>query len=151
MKTKKKTYVLLVLVITVWGTVAYKIISALNPELPEIHQQEFATNSNYKIKIKVDTFSITQANRDPFLGTYINKPLKDKPKTIVTVKWKPIVYQGIIEKGTDKMFIVSINNQQYLMRKGQSKDSTTLLYGNSKKITMRFRNHSKTFYLNKKQ
>lgn len=136
--------------IAVWGTVAYKIISALHPELPEMQQQEFATNANYKIMTKVDTFSITEANRDPFLGTYVSKPKKDKPKIIETVKWKPIAYQGIIEKGTDKMFIVSINNHQYLMRKGQTKDSTTLLYGNSKNITMRFRNRSKTFYLNKK-
>ena len=76
MKTKKKTYLLLVLVVAVWGTIGYKVVSALNPELPEIKQQSFVENINFKIDTKVDTFSVKLVNRDPFLGTLLKKEVK---------------------------------------------------------------------------
>ena len=150
LKTKKKTYLLLVLVIAVWGTVAYRIVAALNPELPEIKQQDFAVNSNYKVETKIDTFSITKVNRDPFLGTYEKKKPKKSAVKKKTVNWKPIQYQGIVKKGKNRMFIISINGNQHLLKKGQTKDSITLVYGNVKTVKMRYKNSFKTFSLNKK-
>ena len=147
LKNKKKTYVLLVLVITVWGTIAYKIMSALNPELPEIQQQKIAINNNYKVVTTVDTFSISAVNRDPFLGFYTKKPSKLKPRKRIPV-WIPIQYNGIVKRGHNQMFIVSIKGKQHLLKKGQVKDSVKLVYGNSKSITMRYKNSTKKFSLN---
>lgn len=141
---------LLILVLSVWGTIAYKIISAVNPDLPEIQQQEFAVNSNYRVDTKVDTFSITTVNRDPFLGTFLKKPQKNK-LIEKAVQWKPVQYHGTVKRGKDQMFIVSINGKQHLLKKGQSKDSIMLVYGNSKRITMRYKNTSKTFFINQQQ
>ncbi|MBC2844634.1 hypothetical protein [Winogradskyella flava] len=148
MKTKKKTYVLLGLTLAVWGIIAYKIITALNPELPEVEQQDFVVNTNFKINTKVDTFSIAKVNRDPFLGTLVKKESKKTVKRRPAIQWKTISYQGIVKKGSDRMFIVSINGNQNLLKKGQAKDSVTLLYGNTKAITMRYKNQSKTYALN---
>ncbi|WP_299112272.1 hypothetical protein [uncultured Winogradskyella sp.] len=151
MKNKKKTYILLILVLAVWGTIGYKIISALNPDLPDIQQQDFAVNTNYKLDTKIDTFSIQTVNRDPFLGTYLKK--KSKKKTKIKRKetqWKPVHYYGIVKKDKNQMFIVTINNKQYLLKKGQTKDSITLVYGTTKSITMRYKNNSRTFYLKQK-
>jgi predicted ribosome-associated RNA-binding protein Tma20 len=148
LKNKKKTYVLITLVIVVWGTIAYKIIIALNPDLPDIQQKEFAINNNYKVDTKIDTFSITVVNRDPFLGTYTKKPLpkpKLKKKTLI---WKPVKYHGMVKKGNNQMFIISINGTQCLLKKGQITDSIKLIYGNSKSVTMQYKNNSKTFSLN---
>ena len=84
LKNKTKTYVLLVLVLGVWGTVAYKIVAALNPELPEMPQQALRLSNNYRMDTKRDTFSIQRVNRDPFLGT-LERPVTPKkrksPKT----------------------------------------------------------------------
>ena len=81
MKTKKKTYVLLILVVAVWATIGYKVVSALNPDVPEVELNNFATNTNFKMDTKIDTFSIHTVNRDPFLGTLKKKELKKKSGT----------------------------------------------------------------------
>jgi len=133
----------------VWGTIAYKIVSALNPELPDIQPQEFTVNSNYKVETKVDTFSITQVNRDPFLGVLIKKPSRTKVKN-KSVQWQPVIYHGFVKKGNNQMFIVSINGKQHLLKKGQTKDSITVVYGTPKSITMRYKNNSQTFTLKQK-
>jgi len=151
LKTKKKTYLLLVLVVAVWGTLGYKIFSAINPELPEIAKNNFATNGDYKVTTKIDTFSISTANRDPFLGTLLKKKEKQTIRKKKTIAWKPITYQGTIKKKKTKqqIFIVTINGNQYLLKKGQTKDSITLIYGNTKSVTMRYKNQSKSFTLKK--
>ncbi len=140
------------LVLAVWGTVAYKIISALNPELPQIKQYDFATNTNYRIDTKIDTFSIETVNRDPFLGTVLVK--EKKPKKTVKAKpiqWLPVEYQGIVNgtNGKNQIFIISINGNQKLLKKGQTQDSVTLVYGNSKLVKMRYKNQLKSFPLKK--
>jgi len=149
LKTKKKTYLLLVLVIAVWGTIAYKIIVALNPEVPEVQPQAFVSNKNYKIETAIDTFSIATVNRDPFLGTYtVKKTPKSKAKPKVKpVQWMPITYHGSIKNGESQMFIVSINGKQQLLKKGQVKDEVKLLRGTATTVTMRYKNASKTFKL----
>lgn len=148
MKTKKKTYVLLVLVVAVWGTIGYKIVSALNPEIPEVQPQSFAENTNFRIDTKMDTFSVNIVNRDPFLGTLLIKetksPIRKKRKPI---DWKPVTYQGIIKQDKEQIFIVSISGNQYLLKKGQTKDSITLAYGSDKSVTMRYKKQLKSFSL----
>lgn len=141
---------LLVLVVVVWATIGYKVLAALNPEIPEVHQQEFSTNINYKVNTKIDTFSIKTVNRDPFLGTLVKKEVKNSiVKKRKAMRWKQISYQGCIsQKNTNQqIFIVTINGNQHLLKKGQTKDSVTLAYGNSKSVTMRYKNHSKSFTL----
>jgi hypothetical protein len=149
LKTKRKTYVLLILVVVVWATIGYKVVSALNTDVPEVRLNNFVTNTNFKIDTKIDTFSIHTVNRDPFLGTLKKKELKKKVGTKKIVQWKPISYQGTIKQNRQQIFIVTINGAQHLLKKGQTKDSITLTYGDSKSVTMRYKKQSKTFTLKK--
>nr|WP_321232947.1 hypothetical protein [uncultured Psychroserpens sp.] len=148
MKNKKKTYVLLILVIGVWGTIAFKIITGLDPELPETIVQQNATIKDFKITTTVDKFSITIAERDPFLGTVLKKKggtsLK---KRKLTVSWKPVKYLGIVKSNNknQNVFIIEINGNQCLLKKGQMRDSIVLVSGNKKRITLKYRNNVKTF------
>lgn len=136
------------LVLGVWGTIAYKIIAASNPELIALPEQHEIAVKNFKINTAIDEFSISTVDRDPFLGTI----LKKKTETTIkkkknTLSWKPIEYLGIV-KGDYKnqdVFIVAINGKQSLMRKGQTKDSITLVNGNEKRLTLRYKNHQKRF------
>lgn len=151
MKTKKKTYILLLLVVAIWGTIGYEIISALNPELPEVKSQNSLANIDYKVNTVIDTFSIETVNRDPFLGTLLKKPITKTIKKKKSIQWKKITYQGTIKQNKTKqqIFIVTINGSQYLLKKGQIKDSITLAYGNDKSVTMRYKNQLKSFSLKK--
>ncbi len=140
------------LVAAVWATIGFKIISALNPELPEVKQQDFIAKLDYKVNTAIDTFSIATQNRDPFLGAlFKNEPKKTAIKKRRDVEWKNITYQGIIKSGKSKhqIFIVNIDDVQYLLKKGQIKDSVTLVYGNSRYVKVRYKNQSKRYKLKK--
>lgn len=81
LKTKKKTYLLLVVVLGVWGMIGYRIWAGLNPEAPKMVQQDVNINFNPNTGTAIDTFSIQTIARDPFLGT-----LTTKKKLTNTVK-----------------------------------------------------------------
>lgn len=138
------------MVVVVWGIVAFKIVSALNPDLPQTKSQTMALNPDFKIETTVDTFSLHKVNRDPFLGTVYVRPAK---KEVIykqpEITWKQIDYQGYINKENKKqgIFIVTINKQQYLYKKGQTIDSVTLISGSAKHIKMRYKNNIKSFAL----
>lgn len=139
---------LLLLVLGVWGTIAYKIIAASNPGLTESAIQQEITIKNFKVDTAVEKFSISTADRDPFLGTVLKKKTgRTTKKKKNTVSWQPIEYLGIVKGGhkSQDIFIVAINGKQSLLRKGQTKDSITLVNGTKKSLTLRYKNHQKRF------
>lgn len=145
MKTKTKTYLLLVAILGIWGTIAFKITSGLSPDEPEVLAQNVDVTFTPKPQKKVDTFSITTANRDPFLGRLPSSkktPKKTKPSTPapIAIEIPTITYSGLIQKqdATAKVFAVNINNQQYLVKQGQTISDVTLVSGNKSSIRIRF-------------
>jgi len=148
LKNKKKTYVLLFLVVSVWGMISYKVITGLHPDLPELTSQQTLAVQKFKLDTKIDTFSISSVERDPFLGTILKKKSPSTlPKKRKTILWHPITYLGIVKNSRQKqqVFIVSINGKQCLLKRGQTRDSTTLVSGNKNRITLRYKNHQKVF------
>ncbi|ULC57931.1 hypothetical protein MBM09_08355 [Flaviramulus sp. BrNp1-15] len=149
MKNKTKTYVLLAAVLGIWGVVGYKIISTINPPEPEIVTQNFDMAFSPNINTQVDTFSIQKVNRDPFLGTFLgSNKKKSTQKTSNKSKenWVPVIYHGSISKQNtkNKVFIVSINGQQYPMKMGQSINEVKLIKGNSDNILVSYKGERKT-------
>ena len=140
------------MVIAVWLAIGVRALLLLNPSIPEVQQQDYVSTSKFKLNTKIDTFSIHTINRDPFLGTILKAETSKKTlRRKSSIVWKPILYHGLIKQDNtkQKIFIVSINGEQHLLKKGQTKDSTTLIYGNSKSITLRYKNQSKSFTLKK--
>ncbi|WP_303316700.1 hypothetical protein Q4Q34_07805 [Flavivirga abyssicola] len=149
MKNKTKTYALLALVLGIWGIIGYRIVSTINPSAPDVVQQVFEVSFNPKTNTKVDTFSIQVVNRDPFLGTLLvkKKPNKTvKRPTQPKVVWLPVLYHGSISKQNTKakVFIVSINGQQNLMKIGQTINDVKLIKGNNNSITVTYKRARKT-------
>ena len=143
MKNKKSIYILLPIVLFIWGAVLYQFFSFSNNDSIEI------TNSNttvkpFKIKPK-DTFSIKINNRDPFLGKLVSnennttKTIKptSKPKKIVEeVVWPQIGYKGIVSDNKEKIkvYMVIINGKTYLMKKGDEEEEIKLKDGDRETI-----------------
>lgn len=153
MDKKKKTYLLLAAVLGLWGTIGYKVISTLNPDESEVLTENISVDFSPE-KTKVDTFSITQIKRDPFLGKLTRNTTetkKDKSrntkKTDLENPWPQIQYQGMVKKqgASFQIFIVTINQQQYLLKKNQELNSIKLLKGDAKEIHVRFNKETKTF------
>lgn len=137
------------LVLSIWGIIGYRIFSTINPSTSKIAVQDFDMSFKPKTNTEVDTFSIHMVNRDPFLGTLLvsNKSKKrqinfNKPKAL----WAPIIYHGNVSKqhAKTKVFIISIDDQQYLMKIGQTINEVKLIKGNSNTIILAYKGERKT-------
>ncbi|PWH83987.1 hypothetical protein DIS18_05415 [Algibacter marinivivus] len=137
-------------VIIVWGIIGYKIINGMSPDASPLKVQEFNNAFKPKALAEVDPFYIQDVEVDPFLGTLASVKKKQNPRKLAAdLKPKPskiISYGGIVkkQKSSEQVFVVNINNSQYLLKKGQVADSIKLIRGNIKEIVVRYNNISQT-------
>jgi len=146
MKNKKNIYILLPIVLGIWGMVIYRLFSFGNPDtnIP-------ASTSNFTFKpidIKArDTFSIDVNYRDPFLGKIYSKDSQKKNTSHVskvkkdTLIWPNIVYKGLVSdsKEKKKVFLVSINGQTYFMNEKTTEQEVTLKKGDRNTIEVLYK------------
>ncbi len=129
MKNKKVVYLLLVVVVLIWGIIFYRIFSTVGASdnntnsLNNHAKSEVDKNAN-------DTFNIDGNYRDPFLGNMqVDKPviLSTAPKQVVKeekvvqkLAWPSIEYGGMIknQKSNKQLVLVQINGQNNLMKTG---------------------------------
>jgi len=145
-----KTYLLLGLVLVIWGIIGYKLVSAFSPD-SVIASVPGKVDFKRKTIAEKDTFHLFVDYRDPFLGTW-NKEKKKIAKQVVRPKkiaFPPIAYTGSVsgKQTKDHIYFVSISGQQYLMKTGVEKDGVKLLSGTSKSITLRYKGQLKTISL----
>lgn len=134
MKRKKMmTSALLVLCAIIWGTIAWKVYSAMNKETPVELQAASA-----KAKPQPRQTALLLNYRDPFLGDYKTRPSQRnevpdsvkssaKKKHQLSQKQPPeakqieemppnIQYKGIIRMGTNTKAIVCCNGQTQMLK-----------------------------------
>ena len=140
----------MVAVLGIWGIIGYRIISAFSPEIPEVATQEVSVAFNPKPQTAaMDTFSIQLVERDPFLGTLQTKKTNTTPSNYRTIPkdtlWPQIRYGGMVKRQNtaEQIFVITINNQEHLVKKGQTMEDIKLLQGTSKSITVRYKNKQK--------
>ena len=154
MQQKRKTYLLLALVVVVWGILGFRIVKTLSPD-SETSQVIVSTAGISFPEIKNDSFAIRANYRDPFLGTWSksDKPAKTKKKLkkIPQLPKIPIIYSGSMAENGKKgrMFFVTINGKQHLMKLNQTVEMVRLLKGNKQTITVRYPGHTETIALQK--
>lgn len=148
MKNKKSVYVLLPLVLFIWGAVMYQFFSFSTTE------EEVAVPTNeISLKpiqpIKRDSFAINTNYRDPFLGKVYTAKKDSVPKKKKAVKvveplvWPNIQYRGIVSdtKEKSKIFMLVINKKTYLMRKGQTENDVYLKDGDRESVYVKYKGH----------
>lgn len=151
-KKNKKTYLLLAVVLGIWGIIGFKLLKVVNPS--PIKAEELAFNETFvpkQVKAR-DTFSLALNYRDPFLGTvYAPKRTKKPSKKIVKPKTpeKAISYTGFItdKASKEKIFFVTIEGQQHMMVLNQVVADVKLVQGTKNSIKVRYEGHSKTIVL----
>ncbi len=139
------------LVCCIWGLIVYKVFSGLQQEKAPSTAAQFKTTFSRSSNFVVDTFTIQNVNRDPFLGTLLKKPkvVKKVPKPIVRkpeVQWMPLVYNGSIKRddGTSQLFIISVAGEQRILKIGQTFKGVTLLKGSEKEVMLEYKASKKT-------
>ena len=112
MKGKTKTYILIVAFLGIWGTIGYKIVSAMIPEKPKTNLVDNTTKFMPKATKEIDTFSIQSLERDPFLGSFKIKGT-NKPEKVSSITNKsdsiyvPVQYYGMLsnQNSNDKVYV----------------------------------------------
>ncbi|MEM6719234.1 MAG: hypothetical protein AAF611_07980 [Bacteroidota bacterium] len=149
---KSKTYILLTVVLAIWGTVGYQIFAKLGSDDAPLVAVNTDVNFTPKQTIEKDTFSINTKHRDPFLGKPYQQKGASKVKRRVskvaksTINFPPIAYKGVISKqqSAQNIYIVDINGTQQLFKTGKIIQEVKLLKGNKKSITVAFKGVQKT-------
>lgn len=129
MKNKKLTYILVPLVILIWGLIVYKVISGIKEDGPldKVYQTLALDNR----KETIDTFVLKTNYEDPFLKeknhyrghTAINQP-KNKQQSVPNASVIPINYEvqyfGIISnlKNKNKLGLIKIQGKDFLIKEG---------------------------------
>jgi len=155
MKSKKSIYVLLPLVLFIWGTIIYKFFSYTNESVYVVQDNEVSIKP-LQIKQK-DTFTIKMNSRDPFTGTLINEAVS-KPNHIVTrtsqegkeeLIWPMIKYKGIVSDVKDKVkiYMLIIEGRTFLMRKGQKENDILLKDGDKEMVYLKYKDDSKVVFI----
>lgn len=152
MKGNKNIKILLPIVIVIWGFLIYKIVDAFSSESIDIAKTQKATFKPPK-GIQKDTFSLFPIETDPFLGTVYakSKPTSQnvnathRPKS--EKQWPSIGYFGIVadKKSTSSVYIVSINGQQFLLKKGDTLQKLKIIKGSDENIFIRYEGETKEF------
>lgn len=147
------------MVLLVWGIIGYRIISAVNPDEPQIKAKAFSANFNPKINTTTDSFSIQPVKRDPFLGTLATNKgkLKKRKNTVAaTAKsdfvWPQIVYLGVVKDKHSKaenIYIISVEGNQTLLKKGKAFNEVTITKGNAKRLIVKYKGRLKEILLKK--
>ena len=151
LKNKHKTYLLLLAVLGIWGTIAVKIVNGLSDSediVVDVTQTFDFKPDSFKPK---RTFTIDSFDRDPFLGTIKNPKTRASKKVVSSSRdsiSKPhIRYHGSIKRqgNNETVFTLSINNQQHLLKIGQRIDDYRLVRGNANEILIGYKNHKFRF------
>jgi hypothetical protein len=127
MDKKRLTYLLVIVVIAVWGNAIYRLFFYLD------NHASVKKDTNYSVTTlsftSNDTFSIHEHTRDPFLGPLpqnrliVKTPKVLKPiKIIPTIIWPGISYTGMIrnQQSAKQLAMVVINGQSNIMKPGDS-------------------------------
>ena len=164
-KNKKAVYLVLPLVVLVWGYVFYQLFTYFVKE-PNV-ALPVATEKIDIEKMEVDTFSILADYRDPFLGKVKrttkrtttnqykgsanpvrrNNVIRSGNKPVQVKEWPEVVYQGMIKNNNSqhKVGIIQIDGQEHLVRKGDQINEMKIVDLNKGKIEVKYGKETKQF------
>lgn len=152
MKSNKNIKILLPIVIVVWGLVIYKIVDAFSSESFDFDKEQ---NVDFKPPkgIERDTFSLVPIDVDPFLGTVyaksktVSHKVNSARKPKIEKQWPTIGYFGIVadKKSSSSIYIVDVNGQQYLLRKGDTIQKLQIIKGTTESVSIRYEGQTKEF------
>ena len=134
MKNKKTTYILLVAVVALWGTIVYKFFSGGDEEF-EVEYVKPKKQVHIPSSTMPDTFDVVANYRDPFFGKVykkkqnthvVKKPLKqvkkkeEKKEPEIVVHWPRLDYRGLINSETKSVGLILYEGKERIIMPGDS-------------------------------
>ncbi len=171
MKNKKLQYILIPVVLVVWGLIIYRVLDFTKQDTPDDPCIVSTLQPNKNNSSVQDTFSLHANYCDPFLKnvrytrpryTKTNqsnkKTEKKKPESnivlrrdiIENIRWPDIKYGGIVQntQSGEKVGLMEIDKQEFLIRKNDSIQKVFIkdLYKDS--VIVIYKKTRKTFVTN---
>ncbi|WP_269225703.1 hypothetical protein [Flavobacterium eburneipallidum] len=149
MKNKKSIYILLPIVLFIWGMLIYQFFSfSASDDSLENTVTEFNVKP-FKLKERT-SFSINVNYRDPFLGKIYAPPTTKLKKSVGIKKqikpqeelvWPSIKYKGTISdaKQKNKLFIMVIDGHNFYMKKGDTENEVFLKDGDNESVYVKYK------------
>ena len=153
MKKQTKTYILLTVVLGIWGFIGLKVVNTINPPAAKVKTKLAQAAFIPKAIKQRDTFSISANYRDPFLGTvYAPKMVKKATSKLARKTEEPeknIAYTGFISDGSPNpsIFFVTVDGQQRMMALEDSFQEVKLISGAKSKIKVKINGRIKSISL----
>ncbi|MBL4669091.1 MAG: hypothetical protein HRT73_08110 [Flavobacteriales bacterium] len=158
MKKKNTLYIMVPIVVLVWGFVLFQLFGSF------FSSPNYAKETIEKIvnidEIKKDTFSIIANYRDPFLGKKVrnkgrgnsrsNTSANSRKRIPTQIKaekpWPIVVYNGMIKNNNSdrRVGIVKVGGKEYLVKEKDVVAEVTILSINKNEVNVRFQKESKT-------
>ncbi|MAL60624.1 MAG: hypothetical protein CMC14_11305 [Flavobacteriaceae bacterium] len=148
--SNKNVKYVLPIVVAIWGFFFFQLFDACNPDEVTISLNSMGTFKTPEIKQK-ESFELQPIEKDPFLGTAYVKSNKRGSNPSASKKsdlpWPNIQYLGVVQNSNskDKVFVVSINGQQQVIKKGETFNEITVLKGNDETLSLRFQGKTQVF------
>jgi hypothetical protein len=158
MKNNKKVlYILVPLVLGIWGIIAWKIISSIGDK-NAVMVSNTALGASLASSDAPDTFSIVNHYRDPFRikkmvitgGTSIHPQTVGQSPAALSVKkekvvipssaWPSIVFTGIFKNQTSKkqVALLVIDNKSYTVKPGETVEGVLLVKAYRDSVMVKF-------------
>jgi hypothetical protein len=151
MKNKKNIYILLPVVLFVWGAVLYQIFSFTTTDLDVTANNPEFTIKPLKIKER-QSFTINVNYRDPFLGKMYapqtvskvksgSSSVKKAPKIQEALVWPVVLYKGMISdsKTKNRIFMLVIDGQNHYMKIGETQNEIFLKEGDKESVYLKYK------------
>lgn len=160
MKNKKTAYIMVPIVLAIWGMIAWKVYAAMKGKGDQVSVHANLESEKLNATEIPDTIQLIANYRDPFLDKQIvvkdNSKSRIKNSKLPVVKvpeppkaptgWPKISYQGLIKRNSDQKTVgfLSVNGASYFVQGGEGagevnvgklwKDSVEIFFGKDKKI-----------------
>ncbi|HEU4789521.1 MAG TPA: hypothetical protein VFS71_07540 [Flavobacterium sp.] len=151
MKSKKSIYILLPVVLSIWGVVIFQFFSFSTPDEVITNTSMEFTVKPFKLKERTP-FLINVNYRDPFLGKIYNTQvvtkgstskvkIKKEIKPEETIVWPSIQYKGMLSdpKEKHKRFMLVIAGKNYFMKTGDMQEEIFLKNGDKESIYVTYK------------
>lgn len=132
MKNKSITYLLLAVVVAIWGGIFFKVFSSLASPNQPVTRAAKVGPIEIIAENKPSVFTIRADYRDPFLGhRAVDHSTEDKPVVVKVAKKKAepkvapdmsfVKYFGLIRNSGSqkKIGLISIHNQEFMIGDGE--------------------------------
>lgn len=149
----KNLYILLPIVLIIWGVLIYRFVDSLNqnPAISGV-QNSYIPTSHVDVWHEDSLVELKTLKEDPFLGIdYIEKPKKLKVVTSNQNKkefvWPDIKYLGSISDTGNNQIIysVKIDDQATLLEKGETYKEVKIFKSSQNKIWIKYKGRLKVF------